>query len=116
MSLMDQVVYAPRPGKGQRFAVTTTGDRTALVSTIAKSGWIRVIARGANIQFTCGSVTDTIPVYDSTTQSEIGYPVLNGTYHDFWLKGTETHILWDADGAGFVDIHRVGQERVKTET
>lgn len=116
MSNMDQVVYAPKAAKCQRFAVTTTGARTALIATILPMGWIRVLARGCNVQVVFGDVDDTVPVIDSTTQAEIGYHIANGTYHDFWINGADTHILWDADAAGFIDIYRAGQERVKTGT
>ena len=114
MSLTDQVTYAPKATKMQRFAVTITGARTLLTDAIKASGWIRVLARGASVQVNFGSVTDTIPVMDSVTQAEEGYHVANGTYHDFWITGVDTHILWGADGNGFVDIYRAGQERVKT--
>ncbi len=115
MSRMDQVTQAPKPGKGQRIAVTTTGTRTALESTIAGMGWVRVFAKTADVQLTFGLVSDTIPVLDSTTQSEVGYSVAAGTYHDFWLSGKETHVLWDASAAGFLELHKLGEGRVKTE-
>lgn len=116
MSNMDQVVYAPGPGEGQRFAVSTTGAATALNDNIACMGWVRVFAKGTNVDIAFGVDGDTGPVLNSTTQAEIGYTVMAGTYHDFWLRGTETHILWDAEGAGYLTLHRVGQERVRYGT
>ena len=94
--------------------MTTTGARTALDSDILPMGWIRVHCRGTAAQVVFGSVTDTVPVLDSTTAAEIGYHLADGSYHDFWITGKDTHILWDAAGNGFIDIYRAGQERVKT--
>ncbi len=115
MSNMDQVDYAPVPGGTQRFAVTTTGARTALLTAIKKMGWIRVLADGADVDINFGIVSSTIPVLNSVTDDgTIGYTVKNGTYHDFWINGVHTHVLWDASAAGFVMITRAGQERVQT--
>ncbi len=116
MSLMDQVDYAPVPGGSQRLAVSATGARTALIAAIKKMGWIRCYAKGADIDVNFGSVTDTIPVVDSVTDDgTIGYTIVAGTYHDFWINGAHTHVLWDATAAGFLMITRAGQERVRTE-
>lgn len=114
MSNMDQVVYAPKADKHQRIAMTTTGARTALLAAFLTMGWVRVHARGGYAQVVFGDVDDTIPVLDSVTAGEVGYHIADGTYHDFWVTGQDTHILWDGSAAGFIDLYRAGQERVKT--
>lgn len=114
MSNMDQVVYAPKTALIQRIALTSTGARTALAAAILAMGWIRVHVRGTTAQIVFGDNDDTIPVMDDTTAR--GYHIADGTYHDFWITGKDTHILHDAAGNGFLDIYRAGQERVRTGT
>lgn len=115
MSLMDQIVQVPRALQGQRIAVSTAGNKTALSTVMAKSGWIRVVAEGCNVDILFGDSTVSAPTFAATgSDATVGYPVKNGTYHDFWITANETYVAWDADASGTIYLCRAGQERVKT--
>jgi hypothetical protein len=119
MTPTDQAPYAPTGLRLMRFAVAAgSGDRQALTEQIKPAGLVRVLARGANVQVKFGDVDDTIPTMDSTTNTDgtVGYHIANGSYHDFYLNGVHTHLLWDADASGFIDVYRAGVERVRTGT
>lgn len=103
-------VPPPRKGRIQRIAVTTTAATTALGSVVSGMGWVRVRARGANVQFFfTNSGADTCDI-DAATGNTCGWPLMNGQAEDYYLSN-ETHIAWDSDGVGFIDIMRAGQER-----
>ncbi len=111
---MDQVDYAPVPGSSQRFAVTASANREALSEVMKRPGWIRVLAQGADVDINFGVISSPTPVKDQVGfGTDVGYTVMNGTYHDFWLPGsTHTHCLWASAGNGFVMLTRAGTERV----
>lgn len=113
-------VLPPYKNRGQRIAVTTTGVTTQLTAFdtatsvgITGMGWVRVRARmasGTGVQFYFTSNGSDSCVFDAT-DSTAGWSLPSGVAEDFFLSGKETHIAWDADGNGFIDIWRLTQER-----
>ncbi len=121
MSHTDEDCYAPKAGTTgprtlpvQRIAVSATGARTLLAAQFLNPGWCRVLAKGANVDVLFGLIGDPIPVVESVTHDGTeGYTVMDGTYHDFWLSGDATHVLWDASASGFLMLFRAGTERTR---
>jgi hypothetical protein len=102
--------HGPRKNFTQRIAVTTTGAATALEANIVGAGKVRVKAVGAEVQFYFGGGSDSV-VQDATGAGDtVGYTLLAGESEDFYI-GSQTHIVWDASGAGFIVLLRAGKER-----
>lgn len=102
MSIHDQPIYLKKD-RMQRIAVTTTGAATALNANILGVGWVRIQAKTANVQCYFGGASDTVTLDETTTTANMGFTVAAGTWVDFYLT-SETHFVWDADGAGFVEL------------
>lgn len=108
--IMEQEVPPPRDGKLQKITVGTTGDRTALASSILGTGWVRVKAVTANVDILFGSDTVPIPTHGAAGTDDVGYPILAGTWEEFYIT-SDTHVSWDADAAGLLVLWRAGRER-----
>ena len=102
MSIHDQTIYLKKD-RMQRIAVTTTGAATALNSNILGNGWVRVQAKTANVQCYFGSGLDTVTLDEASTTANMGFTIAAGTWQDYYLTN-ETHFVWDADAAGFVEL------------
>lgn len=111
MSLMDQEVKPPRDNKGQKIAVSTTGARTALASHLLGPGWIRVKAVTANVDILFGNASVAIPVHGATGSTGVGYPILAGTWEEFYITN-DTYISYDADANGVLAIWRLGRDNL----
>lgn len=102
--------YGPKKNKVQRIAVTTTGAATALNENLVGNGKIRVKAVGAEVQFYFGGGLDTVTQDATGSGDTVGWSLLAGECEDFYIT-SETHIVWDASGAGFLVLMRAGRER-----
>jgi hypothetical protein len=110
---MDQEVVPPRAGTVQRIAVSTTAANTALDERLRGLGWIRVKAITANVElFFNKDVATTPPVLGAVGVGAIGYPILAGTWEEFFIND-DTHVAWDASATGELVILRCGTERVR---
>jgi hypothetical protein len=107
---MEQEVLPPRDNKGQKIAVTTTGARTALASTVVGAGWIRVKAITANVDILFGGAAVAIPTYGATGTTAVGYPIAAGTWEEFYISD-DAYVAWDADASGTLVLWRMGRER-----
>lgn len=115
MSELDQPTYAPPASSVQRIAISATGAVTALGAGLTGTGWIRVLADGADVDVLFGPSTLSAPTFQATgTGATVGYTVKNGTYHDFYNTGVNTHVGWDASGAGFLTLAWSGRRRTGT--
>ena len=105
---MDQEVLPPREGTTQWITVGTTGDVTEIDARLQGLGWLRVKAITANVcLFFTTDDGVTPPTYGTS-----GYPLLAGTWEEFWISN-DTHIAWDADASGSLVLLRCGMERVR---
>lgn len=102
---------APRKNHIQRIAVTTTGAATALNENLLGVGKVRVKAVGAQVDFYFGIGTDSVTLDAAGSGDTVGWTLVAGDEADFWLT-SETHIVWDASGAGQLVLMRAGKERV----
>lgn len=104
-------VAPPRKNQIQRIVTSTTGATTALDSGLLKVGWIRVQARGSDVQlYFTTSASDTV-VLDAASGATCGWTLPAGKSEDYYLTN-ETHVAWDASGGGFLELVRAGTERV----
>lgn len=101
----------PKKNHVQRIAVTTTGAATALGENLLGYGKLRVKAVAAEVQFYFGIGTDVVTQDTVGSGNEVGWSLLAGQEGDFLLT-SETHIVWDASGAGFLVLMRAGKERI----
>lgn len=98
-SAMDDFIAAPRPGGQQRITTGTGGGVTPLSAKL-KGSFVRVKAETANVDFQLGGADVTQPVLGAVgTGNDVGYSLLAGQHVDILIT-TETHIAWDAAGAG----------------
>jgi hypothetical protein len=111
-------IYPPRKNTAakantQRIAVSVANAQTALAPNLAKSGWVRIKAIGADIDFTIDEVAGTL-VKDATgSGTTVGWTLQAGQAEDFYVQlqnavGFATTI---ASGAGFLLITRAGKDR-----
>lgn len=106
--MKDAKIFAPRPGKQQRIAVSGVAARTALRTTLLGKGWVRVKAQGTPIDFQFGSSTVTLPVINSVANDDtVGWTLDIGESIDYYLT-TETHVSWVGAGGGFLLIGAAG--------
>lgn len=103
-------VAPPRKGQVQRITISTTGATTALDAAVLGIGWVRVRARGANVQFFFTTASGDSVTLDAATGANCGWSLQNGQAEDYYLTN-EAYIAWDADAGGFIDIMRAGRER-----
>lgn len=108
---MEQEVPPPRDGKLQKITLSTTAARTALNAVVLGTGWVRVKVVGCDVDLLFGSSTVAIPTQGAVGVSGVGYPLLDGTWEEFYLT-SDTHVAWDATAAGVLVIWRAGRERV----
>jgi hypothetical protein len=114
MHNLTENVSPPSEGHTQRIAVSTTGARTALADTVKGVGWVRVKAVGAEVQLQFGGAAVAIPELNATAMDgTAGWSLLDGEAEDYYLSGKEgdSHVAWDASGAGFLVIMRAGRKR-----
>lgn len=104
------IVRAPHSLKIQRITVSSTGATTALLTTLAGLGWVRVKAITANVQFFFTTDSGASVVLDAADGATCGWTLLAGQSEDYELTN-ETHIAWDADGTGQIMLCRAGGER-----
>jgi hypothetical protein len=110
---MDQEVVPPRVGTVQRITVSTTGATTELDDRLKGIGWLRVKAITANVELLFTTDAElTPPVLGAVGVGTVGYPILAGTWEEFFISN-DTHVSWDASAAGELVIMRCGMERVR---
>ncbi len=98
-SAMDDFIAAPRPGGQQRITTGSGGGVTALSAKL-KGSFIRVKAETSNVDFLLGDEDVAAPTLAATgSGADVGYSLLAGQHVDILIT-TETHIAWDAAGAG----------------
>lgn len=78
-------------------------------------GWVRVKCRmtsGTNAQFFFSPTAQTCTL-DAAT-SAAGWPLLHGQAEDFFFSSVTNELVvnWAADGNGFLDFYRAGEERI----
>lgn len=103
-------VSPPKKSRIQRITVSTAGAATALDVGVKGVGWVRVKAVTANVQLYFGTSGSDSVVLDAATGDTCGWPLLAGQTEDYYLT-KETHLVWDADGAGALYVARAGIER-----
>lgn len=108
---MDQI-HPPRELCTQRYAVTTSAvAAVALPANIVGSGWIRVYAITADVDYKIGPSTMTTVVKDATGNGATVAPTLvAGTYEDVYLTG-DTHITFVGSTTGFLVVRKSGQKK-----
>lgn len=98
----------------QRIAVSAVNAQTALAANLAKNGWVRIKAVGADVDFAIDAAGGTL-VKDATgSGTTVGYTLQAGQAEDFFvaLSGATGVVTTIASGAGFLLISRAGKERV----
>lgn len=111
-------IFAPRPNTAahayqQRLAVSAVSTQSALAANLAKTGWVRIKAIGADVDFTISEVAGTL-VKDATgSGTTVGHTLQAGQAEDFFvaLTGAAGYVTHIASGAGFLLITRAGKER-----
>jgi hypothetical protein len=99
----------------QRIAVTTGSVTTALAANLAKTGWIRVKAVGADVDFAIDAAGGTL-VKDATgSGTTVGWTLTNGQAEDYYvaLVGAAGSVTAIGSAAGFLIITRAGKDRVQ---
>ena len=114
MSELDQPTYAPTPGDVQRIAVNATGGIDALEEALAQLGWVRLFAKGADVDVLFGD--DSTPAITAQNgvsggSNVVGYTVAAGSYHDIYKSQNYTHVRWKASGTGTLTIAWAGRRR-----
>ena len=106
----DLLVAPPRKNRIQQITVSTTGAATALIAGVLGLGWVRVKAVTANVQLYFSTSGSDSVLLNAASGDTCGWPLLAGQTEDYFLTN-ETHLVWDADGAGSLYVVRAGQER-----
>jgi len=106
------LIYGPRQGKQQRIAVSATGNITPLSAAIVGSGWVRIQAVGADVDYQLGGASVTQVVKDQTgSGNDVGDTLGSGQSEQVYITASDTHISWDASGAGFLVLRVAGQKK-----
>lgn len=108
---MNQEVAPPRDGKLQKIAVTATAGVTELTENMLGMGWVRVKAIDADIDLLFGGEDVPALTFGGVGSSGVGYTIQAGTWEEFYISSNDTHVSWDASGAGTLILLRCGVER-----
>lgn len=113
MSPDEERIYPPINGKVQRIAVSGTSASTALIAALSGTGWLRLTADGADVEFLFGNSSEPAIVKGQTGNGNgVGHILKSGNSQDFYNPGTVyTNIVAIASGAGFLVVTRAGRER-----
>jgi len=113
-------IYPPRLNTAaranqQRIAVSAASAQTALAANLAKTGWVRIKAIGADVDFAIDTTGGTL-VKDATgSGTTVGGTLANGQTEDFYiaLPGAAGVVTTIASANGFLLIYRAGKDRVQ---
>ena len=99
----------------QRIAVSAANATTNLAANLAKTGWVRVKAVGADVDFAIDTAGGTLVKDQTGSGTAVGWTLQAGQSEDYYiaLQGAAGVVTTIASAGGFLIITRAGKDRVQ---